>query len=69
MPDNDQYQLSAQVMDGIHTLIIRATGSGKTMVVLIPLLARSDTAALVIAPLNSLERDLVRLGFGPLSDG
>ena len=41
-------------------LAIMATGSGKTMLILIPVLVEPDKTTVVILPLNSLMDDLCR---------
>jgi hypothetical protein len=64
-PDFDwhpyQLQCLAITLDGGNLLLVNATGSGKSALIYLPVLARPDKLVFALEPTNMLEEDLVRL--------
>ncbi|KAJ7259741.1 P-loop containing nucleoside triphosphate hydrolase protein [Mycena rebaudengoi] len=58
--DTFQVECPARLLDGQDVLCITATGSGKTALIYVPLLAREGTIQIVICPTNVLQRDMVQ---------
>lgn len=49
-----QLEAAGHVLQGKHIAVIAGTGSGKTMAIILPLLARPTFASLTISPLKRL---------------
>lgn len=55
-----QLDAAVRVADGHDTILIAPTGSGKTLVLAMPLLYHSKKTSLVLSPLHALETDQVK---------
>ena len=58
-PRNFQLNATIRIAEGKDTILIAPTGSGKTLVLAMPLLFHNEKFSLVISPLHALETDQV----------
>lgn len=59
-PRDFQVEAAVRIAQGKDTILIAPTGSGKTLVLAMPLLFHDKKTSLVISPLHALETDQVK---------
>ena len=56
-----QLDVAECLLLGVDCEVIAATGAGKTLPFVLPLLARPDTIVIILSPLDALELDQVKV--------